>query len=646
MRRFLHLPALILLLLTISFPQARGSSNTSPEDSLLFHKKIMEVWNLKYSAPDSAFLLATEAYAFAEHIQYEAGKGHALYYQGMIHYLQGDYPQSLVFADSALTIYLSLKLDYYIASIYNLQGLVNHDQGAYQDAIEAYLKSLRIGEKTGNLYGISNPLHNIGAAYVKLMDSERALDYLRRALAIRQEIDDTLMIAQSMLGIGEAHYQAKRPDSAKPYLETAILLTEKVNDRYGYARAKVIQGLILADRKQWPRAIAIFKESLAIQQELEDQDGQLTSMINLGEALINIRNPEEALKYLVPAWQLSKTQKARTRSMEVATALSRAYALTGQAELALAFQDSMLDIRDSIYDEKRNKQITELELQYETEKKDQQLLIQGLEIEKKNRQNDALRTRNLFSVALAILIIIIVIIVFLFRNRIRENKLRQTAQREQFQASFEAEEQERTRIARELHDGLGQVLATANLHLSGLEEETSSTSLHQSQELLGQAMTEVRQISHNLMPAALMRSGLIPALREMVRRINASGKIPIHLQLPEQNFRLKTAQEIHLYRIAQELLNNGMKHAGAKRIELQLSHDPAARMLSLQYHDNGAGFNPETIAESSGIGWRNLFSRVDMLQGELSIESQSGQGTQILIQAPVSDVREKPEKTM
>lgn len=204
-------------------------------------------------------------------------------------------------------------------------------------------------------------------------------------------------------------------------------------------------------------------------------------------------------------------------------------------------------------------------------------------------------------------------------------------QSRQFSVALEASEGERKRIARDLHDGLGQLLSTARLYISGFDEvikkqDTEHTELYQnSLRIIDDATQEVRNISHNLMPSSLIQLGLAAAVQGLARQLNGAGELKVWLEITEPIPRLPDTVEISLYRIVQEIVNNILKHARAKNIWLKLIYTESS--LTLYVKDDGIGMNTKHLNQGAGIGWSNIFSRVTMLKGEYQIYSDKGKGT-------------------
>ena len=218
-------------------------------------------------------------------------------------------------------------------------------------------------------------------------------------------------------------------------------------------------------------------------------------------------------------------------------------------------------------------------------------------------------------------------------------QLLELAQQQALAAALVAQEDERQRIAGELHDGVGTILALAKLHLYAPGRPASP----EASNLIDQAVAEVRRISRNLQPATLQQLGLIQALRALVQAIPPNNGPEVHLEQEGLLGRLIPSHELMVYRIAQELLTNGLLHAQAPHIMLRVSAVPG--LLTLTYSDDGQGFDLSALEELPppgphgqpvGMGLINLRSRVAVLGGQLHYHSEPGIGTRVEAVLPVT----------
>jgi signal transduction histidine kinase len=213
------------------------------------------------------------------------------------------------------------------------------------------------------------------------------------------------------------------------------------------------------------------------------------------------------------------------------------------------------------------------------------------------------------------------------------------AEKLRFKDVIEAEEKERARIAQELHDGLGQLLSTARLNVAGLEEAVNKedqADLERSLKIIDDACEEVRHISHNMMPSALIRLGLIPAIKELVNNVNVSKGIKIDFTFNEE-LSLSRSLEITIYRVIQEVLNNMLKHAKATLISLSIEKNNTDLIIIIK--DNGVGFKTEELKNSIGMGWKNIYSRISMLDGSIKLASELQNGTEVFIKLKLKDAK-------
>ena len=209
-----------------------------------------------------------------------------------------------------------------------------------------------------------------------------------------------------------------------------------------------------------------------------------------------------------------------------------------------------------------------------------------------------------------------------------------------FKSVIEASEQERKRIAGDLHDSINSMLSSAKLNMSGLEDDINKNSkidkqlLNNSINLIDEAFHEVRNISHNLMPDSLTRLGLIPALKDHIRKINQSHQLKIKLDFPPKpGKRLEEKIEIALFRIIQESLNNIIKHACATHAEIKINKKNSS--FTIMIRDNGKGFDTGLLEHNPGIGWKNIYSRIAMINGKIEVNSKPGNGTIIKLYIPI-----------
>lgn len=222
-------------------------------------------------------------------------------------------------------------------------------------------------------------------------------------------------------------------------------------------------------------------------------------------------------------------------------------------------------------------------------------------------------------------------------NDVTENK---RAKDEATNALLKGQEMERIRLAKEIHDGVGPLLSTIKLNLDSVKKDISNASnktlkkIDNMEELIVNVSSDIRNISHALMPSALVDFGLLKALQNHCEKLNNTAKINVNLHHKGLNDRLNQSIELNLYRIIQELINNAIKYAKAQNINIHIIlHKNHTLLLSVE--DDGLGFTPDLLANNEGIGLKNVQTRVKAMKGIVNLDSQIGQGVNWTIEVPI-----------
>lgn len=246
----------------------------------------------------------------------------------------------------------------------------------------------------------------------------------------------------------------------------------------------------------------------------------------------------------------------------------------------------------------------------------------------------------LIGISLTFLLSLAVVVFFvyyqrkLYAQRVALEQLKLEEQKKRLEAEINGRESEKSRIALDLHDEIGALLSTVKLYISfpkAVPAIDNDNTLKKAQQMLDDAVTKLRGISRNLSPENLRLFGLTSAIDQQCRILEEANVFTVNFEHNLEN-RLKSDVETHLYRIVQELLNNTLKHARATNVKLDLI-DSGDR-LKLQYIDNGLGFEPETANTGQSLGITSLSSRVQILNGEIDIQSAPGQGIKVTIILP------------
>jgi PAS domain S-box-containing protein len=202
---------------------------------------------------------------------------------------------------------------------------------------------------------------------------------------------------------------------------------------------------------------------------------------------------------------------------------------------------------------------------------------------------------------------------------------------------IEAEEKERKRVAKDLHDGLGPLLSSVKLYVNELQSADTADAekkemLKYTNELIDDAVSSTRTIANNLMPGVISDYGLVKALQSFCNKLNMAKSVNISFNTKDNTRRYDATVEIMLYRVLMELINNSIKHASAKNIVITFNEEN--KQLSILFTDDGAGFDvAKTLNDSNrGMGLNNIINRVKSLKGSCEFNSKVGRGTVVKIE--------------
>lgn len=236
-------------------------------------------------------------------------------------------------------------------------------------------------------------------------------------------------------------------------------------------------------------------------------------------------------------------------------------------------------------------------------------------------------------------------------SRHQENEQLQALRYQQdlLKTAVAAEEQERNRIARELHDDVGMLLSTTKLYMSQLRNDPPPDErtelIQQAWGLLDENLAAIRRISQDLRPVTLEKFGLAAGLEDIAHKINETNALTVHYACEGEPYRLPHEHGLALYRVIQELTNNTLKHAGAEQIWLHLAYAPNS--VRLRYADDGRGLPDAVKAEAKGLGLRTMESRLATIGGTLAWEPPADSGMAVTItlpQSPTADEHSHPSR--
>ncbi len=603
------------------------------------------IWVYVFNKPDSAIYYGKRGLEWAESNDSETFIGTIYNRIGVAYDIKSMPDSALFWYDLALQQSRKRKNRKVEGGALNNIGLIYWNLGNAEKAIDHYIRSAEIFEEIGNKIGLGNTYNNIGLILFEDKQLEKGLTYHRKALAVRKAIDHTYGIAASYSNIGQlyTYKDAQNLDSAMYYIQLSVPLKKKINDHYGLARAYNNMAEIYSDTDKPDSALIYFQHSLQLQLNLDNSEGYASTYYNIASLYLNQKNYTTQLAYLDSAQLVAEKHQDVKLLWKVYSEKARSLGRIGRYADAHPYWLAYTHLKDSLLSLERSAKVEELETRYRTAEKDKEIAQKHAELAETQLKvaNKNKWIIGLFGGSLSVLLFAFAMRQITRRNAQAEKDAAIIAERERgLQAVLQATEEERKRIAKDLHDGIVQSLTGLSLRLQKVFGGIRSTSPEQerqftsSKNMLDDSIAELRTISHQMMPRVLAERGLVPAMDDMLHKAFDSSEINYEFEHHKvDGERFPEYIEVSLYRISQELVNNIIKHAGAKAVSIQLLKTKSHLVLVME--DNGKGFNFEDEANRNGIGLMNITSRAKAMHGEVNYQPSPEQGTVATIRVPL-----------
>ncbi len=590
------------------------------------------------------------------------------------------YVKSLKNIDNAKSIlfqciYHSHKLKYHngLASAYNHLGVIYGIDRNVDTALLSFYKALFYTTlEPGLLILKANIYNNIGSLYFNISQFDSACFYLYRAVNLveQKKLPQKLYDKDDRIYYDLASYWLKfgEYNKAQHFLNKSKEIASLRKDSARLHQLSILTATAYYFKHSYDTALLLFKKALEYPQV--DTSEKLGLIASLGATYLNKLEPEKALPYCDSAYQMAKRQGKEDIILRAYLRLGQTYFMLGRYngleglftevirlatklkmsdELELSYQylaaindkkgnykaasilrDSLVALWREKYGAEKTKIIGQVDAQYRVAEKEKQLLQKQLQL---NQQRNQLKEKNLWIGGItASSLLLLTLLGSMYRGNKRRRRmheqqlqvLQHQQQIAQLQAVMHGEEQERTRLARELHDGVGGMLAAIKMNLSTDHngEGSQQARLDSVMLMVEKTAKEVWKTAHNLMPDILNQYSFPEALAMYRDTINSGKDLQIDLQFHTEWQQLNASFELSLYRVLQELIQNIVKHAHATHVMIQFRKD---ELLHITVDDDGVGFDINNI--KPGLGLKNIHSRVAAFNGIVSIESIPGKGT-------------------
>jgi signal transduction histidine kinase len=519
-------------------------------------------------------------------------------------------------------------------------------QGKYEKAIEIFLSNGLAYEKLGYADAVSDNYGNASVVFGLMKNHEKALAYAKKAREVYKSKNNLAQIAQLTANIGVQYEALKNYDLALRYYNEAFSIGQKAKSNRTMAMAMNNMGGIYQVKGQYKKALELFQQALAIKIKNNETNSIPLTYHNIASAFISLNQKDSALFYLQKAEAKAEELHYLPDLKTVYKTYSELYEQSGEFDKAMKYYKLFHQYSDSLIDTEKAKKVAELETVFDANKRelDNKRLIIKNQKEKISRieaeKASARKTKQVYLI-LIIASVVSGAIIFIYQYRRRKlkdnyNALILKEKEEGIKAIIHATEEERQRIAKDLHDSVGQQMTGLKMawqQLSGDINKENQGHFHQLVKLtqvLDDASADVRNISHQMMPKVLTEMGLVPAIDDMLKKSLGNTNVEYNFDHIRADGRFTTEIEISLFRICQELVNNIIKHSGATAATIQLTG--SKKYLVLIVEDNGTGMKTE---KQDGIGMMNIKSRVNVIHGDINYESGGNAGTVATVRIPL-----------
>jgi signal transduction histidine kinase len=602
-------------------------------------------YELEITNRDSALVIAQNLLEYSKNLGFKKGEALARVRIASISSLNGEIDKVLLEYKRALVLRQEIK---------DFEGQINvllalnyaySEKGLLDSSFSSLFKAERIASKRGLAKKSPALLLEIGNLFRKYGEPEKCIEYIQKAKLLAEQTNDKETLIYIYFALGDYYVFVDSSAIAINFYQT--LNDSLLRDNQVQLKAQNLNNIASCYTNLEKYKVAIEYYKLARKQFLELKSSSNLALIyfNLGALYYTIDSYDSSLINLKKSKFISNVIGDVYREMKSEDYLTEVYDIIGNPKEALNHYRIYDSLKTVLLNDEKINSISEMQTKYETEIKEQQIEI----LDSQNKTKTA--QRNFLIAGIIVLLLIGIVVVYHFiqkqkiakqSQQIAEQKL-DTIMDEQeiktYNAMLNGQEEERMRIANDLHDRLGSMLSTIKLMFGSLEEkidvvqEENKTQYTKANNLIDEACVEVRRISHNLGAGMIANYGLTHSLEDLCDTVTQTGKVNCRLLTYNMEEGLPLKYEVELYRITQEVINNTIKHAEAKQITIQLNR--LDNELSLNIEDDGKGFIVHEKLESEGMGLGSLKKRAEKLNGTLFIDSEPGKGTITIIEIPL-----------
>ena len=525
---------------------------------------------------------------------------------------------------NSLSVNNSKEYELERARILEAVGNIYQKYDDYETAYSYYQQAEVLLLKHNDYNKLIDVYSKMANIFLRNSDIKRNKQIIEKCDAIVDKVTDRDVLAGYYTNRGNVYGYDKDYLKCDEYHQKALEILKETGNHYRLGSLYYNMGYFAVQRDNLLQGEEFYRISLA---EFENDGSKFDicdGLLALGRVLYYIEKYTESRSYLQRALLMAQQIESKLLMRNTFIALSWLEHDSGNFKEAFEYSEKGAELDVELVSESTQKQLAFMEVKHETDKKEQQIL--SLRKEK--------RLIIYLGVSIGILLILLMLLM-LERQRINKHKIERLKREKQLvatQSVLEGETAERTRLARDLHDGLGGMLSSVRFNLYGIKDGATIVSsdvelFNNALNTLDESIRELRRVAHNMMPDSLARYGLKPALTDFCNSISI-----VKFNYFGSDDRLDQKLEVMIYRTVHELINNALKHSGAKEILVQIIQETDRIAITVQ--DDGIGF--DASAPTDGSGLKNIQNRVGSYNGRMEIWSKQDEGTEISVEFIIS----------
>ncbi len=627
---------MLRLLLIFLFPGVFAQEKTLPGDTAKVNGMIAAVRRIQHTDPRKAHQLLDEILKASEALKYKRGMAAYYGFKAAAYSNRMQLDSAKLSNDKALHYAKedpSAAGKNQLGSLYNTYGVIYQQRQRYDSAAAMYLKAVKLYDETGNRIQKVYAYSNLSVIYSFISDTLKTDRYARLALKEAKIAGDTVPILRATLIMLNHFTQYARYDSIPGYALPAL----KMAERDVRSRGNLLHFMgeyYFKNKKDNANAYSCLQQALQLFREVNSPYDEALVLFSLGNINLSEKEYARAAAYFSQALKIENELGLLQLKTETLKSLSTAEAKRGNILRAYTLLNDYVLLNDSLSQKTNEEMVQTLETRYQLQNKEDTIALQQAQIHQKNLFNYILAGSALGLVT----VLFLVYRNYTHRQNLQRQRIAELETEKQLLATrslLKGQEDERSRLAKDLHDGLGGMLSGVKLQLGAMKgnfilTEENGILFNNALHKLDESISEMRRVAHNMMPEALIKLGLQQAMQDYCDGINASRALTINTEFHGLEQRMNAATEVTVYRIVQELVNNVVKHAQATVALVQVIRQ--GKSLSITVEDNGSGFDAETLEGKNTAGLQNIRTRVNYLQGRMDVKSEPGKGTSVYVE--------------